>query len=56
MNSMKVTIGAKRLLTENGNAIVVNIAPNKDGKQEQADIDRLLEASRILGIERKITD
>ncbi len=45
-----------RLLTENGNAIVVNIAPNKDGKQEPADIDRLLEASRILGIERKITD
>ena len=45
-----------RLLTENGNAIVVNIAPNKNGKQEQADIDRLLEASRILGIERKITD
>lgn len=42
-----------RLLTSQGNTLVVNVAPNIHGGQEQADIDRLLEVADELGIRRK---
>lgn len=37
-------------LVGQSNALVVNVAPNTDGKQEQADIVRLLEAAKLLSI------
>ncbi|MEG1509074.1 MAG: alpha-L-fucosidase [Clostridia bacterium] len=37
-------------LINQNNLLVVNVAPNIFGKQEQADIDRLLEASKMLKI------
>lgn len=41
------------LISQN-NVLVVNVAPNTVGIQEQSDIDRLMEASKILGIARKL--
>ena len=41
-----------RLLTDHGNTLVVNVAPNTQGVQEKEDIDCLLSAARLLGIER----
>ena len=41
-----------RLLTDHGNTLVVNVAPNTRGVQEKEDIDCLLSAARLLGIER----
>ncbi len=43
-----------RKLIAQKNVLVVNVAPNTDGKQEQSDIDRLMEASEILGIKRTL--
>ena len=43
----------RKLIAQN-NVLVVNVAPNTDGKQEQSDIDRLMEASEILGIKRTL--
>ena len=39
-------------LINQDNCLIVNVAPNIYGKQEQSDIDRLMEASKILGINR----
>lgn len=50
------TVGAEfivekyRHLINQSNLLVVNVAPNTDGKQEDSDIDVLLEAAQILGI------
>lgn len=41
-----------RLLTQSGNTLVVNVAPNTAGRQEQEDIDCLMKAAEILGIRR----
>lgn len=43
-------IGKYKYLTEQKNVLVVNLAPNIYGKQEQTDMDRLMEASKELGI------
>ena len=43
-----------RLLTGAGNTLVVNVAPNTQGVQEEEDVQCLLEAARLLGVERKI--
>lgn len=45
-------INSYKNTTENDNVLVVNVAPNIYGKQEQSDIDRLMEASKVLGINR----
>lgn len=42
-----------KLLTENDNALVINVAPNIYGKQEPSDIERLQEVARELNISRK---
>lgn len=52
--SVNFLVKKYKLLTEQNNLLVVNIAPNTDGKQEPEDIKRLLEASKILGIKRDI--
>lgn len=41
-------------LTSENNVLVVNVAPNTDGVQEQSDIDRLLEAAELLKIKRTV--
>lgn len=50
--SKEFIIDKYRLLTSQQNLLVVNVAPNTDGKQEQTDIDRLLEVADELGIRR----
>lgn len=42
-----------RLLTERQNLLVVNVAPDADGKQIEGDIRRLQEVAEELGIARK---
>ncbi|HOB64034.1 MAG: alpha-L-fucosidase [Clostridiales bacterium] len=41
-----------RQLTEQGNVFVVNVAPNIHGKQEEGDIEHLIKAAKVLGINR----
>lgn len=41
------------LLVGSQNTLVVNVAPNIYGKQEQEDVDRLMEIGDKLGISRK---
>lgn len=41
------------LLVGSQNTLVVNVAPNIYGKQEQEDVDRLMEIADKLGIRRK---
>lgn len=41
-----------RHLTEQDNVLVVNVAPNTQGRQEPSDIQRLMEAARLLHIDR----
>lgn len=41
------------LLTKHDNVLIVNVAPNIYGKQEQEDIDCLLKVAEILGIMRE---
>lgn len=43
-----------RQLIGQQNVMVINVAPNIFGKQEDEDIKRLLEAAKVLGIERKL--
>lgn len=41
------------LLVGSQNTLVVNVAPNIYGKQEQKDVNRLMEIADKLGISRK---
>lgn len=41
------------LLVGSQNTLVVNVAPNIYGKQEQEDVNRLMEIADKLGIRRK---
>lgn len=41
-------------LISQGNNLIVNVAPNIYGRQENSDIERLLAASKALGINREI--
>lgn len=41
-----------KLLVNNDNILVVNVAPNTDGRQEEADIEQLLKAAETLNIRR----
>lgn len=41
------------LLVGSQNTLVVNVAPNIYGKQEQEDVNRLMEIADKLGISRK---
>ena len=42
------------LLVNHDNVLVINVAPNTNGLQEQEDIDQLLKVADILKIRRKI--
>ena len=42
-----------KTLTAQENCLVVNVAPNTQGEQEKADIDRLLEVRSILDSARQ---
>ena len=41
-----------RSLTAQGNVLVVNVAPDTDGRQTAGDVECLLAAADILGIRR----
>lgn len=43
-----------RELTQQGNVLVVNVAPDIHGKQDENDIKRLHEAAALLGIKRSL--
>lgn len=43
-------------LIRQDNVLVVNVAPNPDGRQEEADIGRLPDAAQILQIRREIAE
>lgn len=43
----------RHLINQNNN-LIINVAPNIYGKQEQSDIDRIIEASKKLNIYREI--
>lgn len=51
--SVDFIVDKYRQLVSQDNVLVVNVAPNIYGKQEQTDIDQLLKAADVLGIRRK---
>ena len=51
--STDFVVDKNNLIVGSQNTLVVNVAPNIYGKQEQEDVNRLMEIADKLGIRRK---